>query len=105
MKHPKAHFLSLGVKDVGFPHTLTHTLLQVEDEQGERERRTRKSTREVEMLKVLELQLPFPLYTLGQSEIFTRYGLYSLMQPLLLLATATLLPLAAATMLQQPIAA
>jgi len=70
-----------------------------------RERRTRKSTREVELLKVPELQLPFPLYTLGQGEIITRYGLYSLMQPLLLLATATLLPLAAATMLQQPIAA
>ena len=83
----------------------THTLCCRRKMNKVRERRTRKSTREVEMLKVLELQLPFPLYTLGQGEIFTRYGLYSLMQPLLLLATATLLPLAAATMLQQPIAA
>jgi len=45
LKHPKAHFLSLGVKDVGFPHTLTHTLLQVEDEQGEREKNQEEHTR------------------------------------------------------------
>ena len=53
------------MKDVGFPHTLTHTLLQVEDEQGEREKNQEEHTRSGALLQIQPF-VPVPNWLLSR---------------------------------------